>query len=171
MPYKRTDSLHTARLIAQGFHAGHPARMAKVLEFLVFGSTANGGREQVNDLDMLVVFSYGGGDLRSALLPDRLDELQRKHAIRMPLDLTPVHAGYFWHGLARQYYDAMFVPGFFGRVFNSSFLRWEPESDTFERRAGKYLSEKYAAPSSLEEYTIIDRVMSSWIDSLVLGNY
>lgn len=146
--------------------------MAQVLEFIVFGSTARRTSEQVNDLDVLILFSYGDGrGLRAGLLPDRLDELRTKLGFQMPVDLTPVHVGYFWHELVNRYYRANYVPDFFDNVFGSSFLRWDQESGSFERRSREYLARKYAVPSSRIEYDDIDRFVSAWIDLSVLGNY
>ena len=172
MSYRQTDSLWAARSIAQGFYATQDKRMAQILEFIVFGSTAKCTSEQVNDLDVLIVFSYGDGrNLLADLLPVRLDELRIEHGIHMPVDLTPVHVGYFWHQLTKRYYEAKFMHGFFDNVLGSSFLRWDQKSGSFERRDREYLARKYAVPSSRIEHETIDRVVSSWIDLQVLENY
>jgi hypothetical protein len=149
--FQRTEALEVAEQLARGLSSCTTPRMARLDEFLVFGSTSKERRAHVNDLDILALFNFGGeARLKAALILEELDGLKLDFSVSIPIDFTLVHSGYFWDDLIRHYYNASFVRGFFENAF-ASFLQWNGKSGCFEKKEKKYLIEKYSSPPSLIE--------------------
>ena len=145
--YKREHALAVAERLARKFGEPSP-HLPKILEFIVFGSAANGTKETVGDLDVLVLADFTKDPkCQFAHLPTRLEEieaeLRREGVALVPVDFAPLLVSFLWDEETRTIYRQLAKdPQLFDTML-SSFLRWDAASGTFKRADRAYLNNKY----------------------------
>ncbi len=145
--FNKKDALAVAEKIARKFGEPHP-HLPKILEVIVFGSTARVAGDVVGDLDM-VVFAEFTDDPKCRLtnLTNRLEEieaeLKREGVTVMPVDFLPLPTWYFTDTEVRDVYRrTMKDPNHVEKIL-SDYLRWDSSLGRFVRADLAYLKSKH----------------------------
>lgn len=141
--YTKEEALRVAEQIARRFGEPRP-NLPKIVEFIVFGSTANGTKDTVGDLDISVMFEMSDDPKRNfGNFPDRLEEIEAelyRSGARLPhIDFLPLMVNVIWDAQIQQMYrQRLRDPNHVHNIL-SSFLRWDPKSGTFVKADRAYL--------------------------------
>lgn len=140
--FPRADALRVAEAIARKFGEPHP-NLPKILEFIIYGSTANGTKDTVGDLDFGMFIQMPENHQQLINLPDRLEEIEselRKSGVQLPyVDFFPILIDVVWDSeIQDRYRRRMMDPNQIPNMLRN-FLRWDVRAQKFVPANQEYL--------------------------------